>query len=88
MAELASIITPVISMEMLTEKIKSKQFRWDSGIIENLIKCLQSYKTQMEYKNLDFDGNRHAQYSSLRDEMSKIVSLFGPISLLPASSSP
>ena len=45
----------------------------------------------MEYKNTDFDGNRLAQYSWLRDEMSKIyhkdTSLFGPTSLTPASSS-
>ena len=44
----------------------------------------------MEYKNKDFEGDRPAQYSSLRDEMSKIyhkdTSLFGPTSLTPASS--
>ncbi len=32
----------------------------------------------MEYKNLDFDGNCLAQYSSLRDEMSKICVTFWP----------
>ena len=41
------------------------------------------------YRNVDFDGDRPSQYSWLRDEMSKIydedTSIFGPISLTPAS---
>ena len=70
------------------EKGKSKQFRWESDMIENLVTFLQQYKTQMEYKNIDFDGDRPAQYSWLREEMSKLyhenTSLFGPVSLTPA----
>ena len=66
------------------EKGKEKQFRWDSEMAENLITCLQSFKSKMEYENVDFDGDRPAQYSWLRQEMSKLyevenTSLFGPV---------
>ena len=60
-------------------------------MIENLIVSLQSYKTQMEYQNVDFDGDRPAQYSWLRDEMSKLykedTSIFGPTSPTAPSAS-
>jgi hypothetical protein len=47
-------------------------------MIENLIKCFQSYKTQMEYKNLDFDGDRPAQYTNQREgERNKAIIFTG-----------
>lgn len=75
-----------ILAKKMREKGKGKQFRWDSAMVENLITCLQSFKSQMEYKNVDFDGDRPAQYSWLRLEMSNLyevedTSLFGPVSV-------
>ena len=71
------------------EKTKTKQFRWDAEMVENLIECLQAYKSEMEFKNVDFDSDRPAQYSWLRQKMTKlyeeVTSLFGPVSLTPAN---
>ena len=60
-------------------------FRWSPGMIENLIDCLSSYKSIMEYRSLDFDADKPAQYKHLRKEMAKLYadedeSLFGPVS--------
>ena len=68
------------------QKKQTKQyFRWSPGMIENLINCLSSYKSLMEYKSLDFDADKPAQYKHLRREMAKLYadedeSLFGPVS--------
>ena len=40
----------------------------------------------MEYKNVDFDGNRPVQYTALRKDMAKLyngadVALFGPVTV-------
>ena len=61
---------------------KKKQFRWTDEMIESLIKFLHKFKSTMEFKNLDFDGDRIAQYSWLREEMARISDdddLFGPV---------
>ena len=44
------------------EKSKKKPFRWNTDMVTNLITCLESFKTKMEYKNVDFDGDRPVQY--------------------------
>ena len=54
-------------------------------MIENLIDCLSSYKSIMEYRSLDFDVDKPAQYKHLRKEMAKLYadedeSLLGPVS--------
>ena len=69
------------------DKSKKKQFRWKADMIDTLIACLQTYKSQMEYKNVDFDGDRPLQYTWLREEMAKHFQegetlgqeLFGPL---------
>ena len=69
------------------DKSKKKQFRWNADMIDTLIACLQNYKSQMEYKNVDFDGDRPLQYTWLREEMAKHFQegetlgqeLFGPL---------
>ena len=52
-------------------------------MIENLLKCLNSYKSMMQFKNLDFDADKTTQYSSIRESMAALypedISLFGPI---------
>eukprot|EP00112_Aurelia_sp_Birch-Aquarium-sp1_P019756 Seg495.11 transcript_id=Seg495.11/GoldUCD/mRNA.D3Y31 product="hypothetical protein" protein_id=Seg495.11/GoldUCD/D3Y31 len=53
------------------DKSKKKQFRWNTDMVDTLITCLHNYKSQMEYKNVDFDGDRPMQYTWLREEMAK-----------------
>ena len=47
------------------EKPKKKPFRWNTGMVTNLITCLDSFKTKMEHKNVDFDGDPPVQYTAL-----------------------
>ena len=62
MAELTAYVET--SARKTLEKGKGNQFCWDSEMAENLITCLQSqFKRQMEYKIVDFDDDRPAQYS-------------------------
>ena len=51
-------------------------------MIDDLIKSLQSFKTIMNYRGLDFDGDESLLYSHLRKDMATIyepedVTLFG-----------
>ena len=41
-------------------------------MVENLIDFLSAYKSSMEYKSLDFDADKPAQYKHLRQEMAKL----------------
>ena len=56
-------------------------------MVTNLITCLESFKTKMEYKNVYFDGNRPVQYTALQEDMAKLysggvdVALFGPVTV-------
>ncbi len=69
------------------DKSKKEQFRWNSDMVETLITCLHNYKSQMEYKNLDFDGDRPKQYSWIREKMARhfqdeenlCQEMFGPV---------
>ena len=58
-------------------------------MVENLIEFLQAYKSEMEFKNVHFDSNCPAQYSWLRQKITKLykedTSLFGPVSLAPVN---
>ena len=61
MAEKEHVATCKVSVQKPSKsrgKSKAKQFRWDDGMVESLIKCLQAYKSEMEYKNVEFDGDR------------------------------
>ena len=55
----------------MADKLKRKNFRWSNEMVENLINYLSSYKS-MEYRSLDFDADKPAQYKHLRKEMAKI----------------
>ena len=50
------------------------KFKWKSKIIENLIKCLQNYKTMMCYKSKDFDTDWPSQCRFIREAMACIYS--------------
>ncbi len=69
------------------DKSKKKQFRWNADMVDVLITCLHNYKSQMEYKNVDFDGDRPMQYTRVREEMARHFrgeeslgqEMFGPV---------
>ena len=70
------------SVGACTDVKKKKQFCRSDEMIESLIKFLHKFKSSMEFKNLDFDGDRIAQYTWLREEMARISDdddLFGPV---------
>ena len=47
----------------MAETLQRKNFRWEIEMVENLISSIIiKYKTRMEYKNLDFDADKPAQY--------------------------
>ena len=49
---------------------KEKRFQWNEGDkIENLIRCLASFKAQIEYKNIDFNVDKVKQYEAVREAM-------------------
>ena len=53
-------------------------------MVENLIAAISRYKIKVEYRKLEFDGDRSAQYTQLRLLMAekyaeKGVELFGPV---------
>ena len=54
-------------------------------MVQNLIKCLRSYKTRLSYDGLDFDADRPLQYREFRKAMAKIygdeVAFFGPVAV-------
>ena len=45
---------------------KTLQFKRNSEMIENLLQCLENYKTMMCTKNKDFHADRTAQYRFIR----------------------
>ena len=54
-------------------------------MIEDLIKCLSSFKSLMQFNNLDFDADKAVQYASIWEAMAALypedISLFGPIKM-------
>ena len=52
--------------------IAKKVFRWDIGMVSNIIDCILEYKSSMEYKGLDFDRDKPMQYKELRLLMAKL----------------
>ena len=51
-------------------------------MVENVIESLKSFKASMTFINLDFDTDKAAQYSAVRETMAAIYcedeTLFGP----------
>ena len=41
-------------------------------MIDHLIDCLLNYKSNMQYKSLDFDADKPMQYKELRIDMAAI----------------
>ena len=61
-----------------------KSVRWSDEMIENLVKSLVDYKTQMTYRGLDFDSDKPLLYTEVRKRMAAIyeaenINLFGTV---------
>ena len=41
-------------------------FKWTPKMIEELIASIEMYKSSMEFKNIDFDADKSAQYEFVR----------------------
>ena len=65
------------------EKNAQPAFQWSSEMIDYLIVSLKDYKTEIDYKNVDFNSNVVAMYSKLRDGLALAfdVEYFGPVDL-------
>ncbi|XP_046843506.1 uncharacterized protein LOC124437579 [Xenia sp. Carnegie-2017] len=69
-----------------TSTYRERRFRWDKDDkMENLIRCLANYKSQMEFQNMDFYADKVRLYEAIRVEMAKIYAddptQFGPPSV-------
>ncbi len=47
-----------LAMEDTSAPLPPKRFRWSTEMISQLISCLTEYKSNMEYKSLDFDADK------------------------------
>ena len=67
----------------MKESLKVR-FRWDKdNKMSNLIQSLSNFKSQMEYKNKDFNSDKSNQYENCRKALANIYchepSWFGPV---------
>ena len=66
------------------ENKSQTNFQWLPEMIDHLILCLKNYKTEMDYKNVDFNNVNDvvAMYSRLRECMALAfdAEYFGPCS--------
>ena len=69
------------------ENKSQTNFQWLPEMIDHLILCLKNYKTEMDYKNVDFNSDVVAMYSRLRECMALAfdAEYFGPVDI-PESS--
>ena len=54
------------------ESSKKQSFKWTPEMVENLIESIKSFEASMTFKNLDFDADKAAQYSAVRETMADI----------------
>ena len=51
---------------------KKNSFKWTPEMVENFTESIKSFKASMTFKNLDFDADKAAQYSAVRETMAAI----------------
>ena len=47
-------------------------FKWTPEMVENLIESIKSFKASMRFRNLDFDADKVARFSAVRETMAAI----------------
>ena len=48
------------------------RFKWSDEKVRNLIRCLQEYKSAMEFKNCDSNADKVKQYEAVRKSLAEI----------------
>lgn len=82
----AAQCSDIVDLDTTSASKKTKKgFRFSNEMIENLVTHLLEYKVKCEYNNIDFDADKPAQYTKIREEMAKYYiddeDLFGPDNL-------
>ena len=54
------------------DKEKSPRWTWSDEMVEVLLENLVNYKTDMDYKGLDFEKDLPAMYNSIREMMGQM----------------
>ena len=47
------------------------KFKWTNGMIDDLPCSLGQFKSDMEYRNVDFNADKTKQYEAVRDAMAR-----------------
>lgn len=48
-----------------------KRFSWSTNIVEDFLVALKAFKSQMGYKNLDFNSDKVEQYEAVTSALAK-----------------
>ena len=69
-----------------------RRFKWDIDMVGYMLQALSDYKSQMEYRNSDFNADKAKQYEAVRTSMAEKyqdveVSFFGPTDVNPVDES-
>ena len=59
------------------------KFKWKDGMVDDLLRSLSQFKSNIEYRNLDFNAGKPKQYEAVREAMARKYSSvdeswFGP----------
>ena len=52
--------------------ISQARFKWTDDKLSNLIKCLQEFKSSMEFRNYDSNADKVKLYESVRKSLAEI----------------
>jgi len=47
------------------------KFKWKDGMVDDLLRLLLQFKSNMEYRNLDFNADKPKQYEAVREAMAQ-----------------
>ena len=68
---------------------RTQKFKWTIGMVDDLLGALRSFKSTMDYQNLDFNADKVKQYEAVRQTVhSRCRSYFENKNVLAQSSPP
>ena len=59
----------------------STKFKWNIGMVGDLLRALSQFKSNMDYRNVEFNADKAKQYEPVRVFFNE--SFFGPITTTP-----
>ena len=74
---------PVPCKKKVSSQSTSQRFRWNSEMIDLLLKSLASLKTIYKYKGIDFESDLIKVYNEIRQMMAEEFIAFGPLGETP-----